>query len=134
MNFFIFISYINTLNWIGFFKKYQVIRKFVMLTQIWSTFYIKTNIYITALTPFSSIFTVLIFCKVCCFATSLFRDPKHFVFTSGIFQETQVCQNMVPTWTGKPGKMGKLFSSQGILHRLEKSGNLQKNTGKVREI
>ena len=46
MNFLIFISYINTLNLIGFFKKYQVIRKFVTLTQIWSTFYVKPTLYI----------------------------------------------------------------------------------------
>ena len=44
---------------------------------------------------------------------------------------------MVPTWTGKPGIIGKLFQSgksQGILHRLEKSGKFGQNTGKVREI
>ena len=35
---------------------------------------------------------------------------------------------MVPTRTGKPGKMGKLFrsgKSWGILHRLEKSGKFR---------
>ena len=36
----------------------------------------------------------------------------------------------VPTGTGKPGKMGA-FSSQGILFRLEKSGNFTLNTGEV---
>ena len=35
---------------------------------------------------------------------------------------------MVPTWTGKPGKMRKTFSSQG-----KKSGNFDQ-TGKVREF
>ena len=41
---------------------------------------------------------------------------------------------MVPTGTGnqgKPGKNGKTFSSQGILSRLEKSGNFTLNTGKT---
>ena len=40
---------------------------------------------------------------------------------------------MVPTWTGKPGKMRKL-SSQGILNRLEKSGNFAQNAGKMRKF
>ena len=34
---------------------------------------------------------------------------------------------MVPTWTGKPGKMGKLFPVR------EKSGDFEQ-TGKVREF
>ena len=43
----------------------------------------------------------------------------------------------VPTLTGKPGKMGRHFQSgksQGILNRLEKSGKITQNTGKVREF
>ena len=42
----------------------------------------------------------------------------------------------VPTRTGKPGKMGRHFfqsgKSQGILNRLEKSGKITQNTGKLR--
>ena len=41
---------------------------------------------------------------------------------------------MVPTGTGnqeKTWKNGKAFSSQGILSRLEKSGNFAQNTGKT---
>ena len=35
-------------------------------------------------------------------------------------------------WTsGKTWKNGKAFSSQGILLRLEKSGNFTQNTGKI---
>ena len=44
---------------------------------------------------------------------------------------------MVPTRTGKPGKMRKLFQSgksQGILNIPEKSGNFTQNTGKMREF
>ena len=44
---------------------------------------------------------------------------------------------MVPTWTGKPGKMRKNFQSgksKRILNRLKKSGNFTQNTGKMREI
>ena len=41
---------------------------------------------------------------------------------------------MVPTWTGRPGKNGKTFSSQGILIRLEKSGKFTQNAGKVRKF
>ena len=44
---------------------------------------------------------------------------------------------MVPTWTGKPGKWENFFQlgkSQGLLNRLEKSGNITQNTGKVIEI
>ena len=43
----------------------------------------------------------------------------------------------VPTHTGKPGKMGSIFQSgksQGILNRLEKSGKITQNTGKLREF
>ena len=40
---------------------------------------------------------------------------------------------MVPTQTGKPGKMGEHFSV-GILLRLEKSGNFAQNTGKSEKI
>ena len=40
---------------------------------------------------------------------------------------------MVPTWTGKHGKVGNIFS-QGILKRLEKSWNFTQNTAKVREF
>ena len=46
---------------------------------------------------------------------------------------------MVPTGTGKQGKPGKwegIFQSgksQGILSRLEKSGNFTQNTGKIRK-
>ena len=36
---------------------------------------------------------------------------------------------MVPTQTGNL-ENGKTFSSQGILHRLEKSGKFGQNTGK----
>ena len=45
--------------------------------------------------------------------------------------------NVVPTRTGKPGKMRKLFpvkESQGIWNRLEKSGNFAQNSGKMRGI
>ena len=41
---------------------------------------------------------------------------------------------MVPTRTGKPGKWDTIFQSgksQGILIRLEKSGNFTQNTGKL---
>ena len=47
---------------------------------------------------------------------------------------------MVPTGTGnqgKPGKMGRHFpvrKSQGILSRLEKSGNFAQNTGKQENL
>ena len=44
---------------------------------------------------------------------------------------------MVPTWTGKPGKWENIFQSgksQGILNRLEKSGNCTQNTRKLREV
>ena len=46
---------------------------------------------------------------------------------------------MVPTRTGKQGKLKKwegIFQSgksQGILSRLEKSGNFTQNTGKIRK-
>ena len=43
---------------------------------------------------------------------------------------------MVPTWTGKLEKWENIVQSgkrQGIFNRLEKSGNVTKNTGKVRE-
>ena len=43
---------------------------------------------------------------------------------------------MVPTGTGKSGIMGRHFQSgksQGILSRLEKSGNFTQNTGKIRK-
>ena len=42
----------------------------------------------------------------------------------------------VPTRTGKPGKNGKTFSSQGklgILNRLEKSGKSQGKSQKILE-
>ena len=35
--------------------------------------------------------------------------------------------------SGKTWKNGKAFSSQGILSRLEKSGNFTQNTGKIRK-
>ena len=35
--------------------------------------------------------------------------------------------------SGKTWKNGKAFSSQGILSRLEKSGNFPQNTGKIRK-
>ena len=44
---------------------------------------------------------------------------------------------MVPTWTGKPGKIRKPFpvkEKSGILNRLEKLGNFTQNTGKMREF
>ena len=44
---------------------------------------------------------------------------------------------MAPTWTGKPRKLENFFQSgksQGILNRLEKSGNFTQNTGKMREF
>ena len=57
-----------------------------------------------------------------------------------LFKESQDgLQPMVPTWTGKqgkPGKMGRHFQSrksQGILSRLEKSGDFPQNTGKIRK-
>ena len=56
------------------------------------------------------------------------------VFSQSCLQ-CEVC--MVPTLTGKPGNVRKLFQSgksQGILNRLEKSGNCTKNTGKMREF
>ena len=34
----------------------------------------------------------------------------------------------------KTWKNGKAFSSQGILNRLEKSGKITQNTGKLREF
>ena len=43
-------------------------------------------------------------------------------------------KRMVPTGTGKPGKMGRHFpvrESQGILPRLEKSQNFTQNIGKI---
>ena len=43
----------------------------------------------------------------------------------------------VPTLTGKPEKNGKAFSSQGKvreLYRLEKSGKMTQNTGKLKEF
>ena len=43
--------------------------------------------------------------------------------------------NRVPTRTGKPGKMGRHFPVRerpGILNRLEKSGKITQNTGKIR--
>ena len=40
---------------------------------------------------------------------------------------------MVPTRTGKPGKTGEHFASQGILLRLEESENFTQNTGKIRK-
>ena len=43
----------------------------------------------------------------------------------------------VPTRTGKPGKWEGIFQSgksQGILNRLEKSGKITQNTGKLREF
>ena len=46
MNFFIFFVYINTLNRVEIFEKYEIIKKIVMLKLIWSTFYVKTDIYI----------------------------------------------------------------------------------------
>ena len=46
MNFVIFFVYINTLNRVEIFEKYKIIKKIVTLTLIWSTFYIKTDIYI----------------------------------------------------------------------------------------
>ena len=46
MIFFIFFVYINTLNRGEIFEKYEIIKKIIMLTLIWSTFYIKTDIYI----------------------------------------------------------------------------------------
>ena len=45
--------------------------------------------------------------------------------------------HMVPTYTGKPGNWENFFQSgksQGILSRLEKSGNFTQNTRKVREF
>ena len=44
---------------------------------------------------------------------------------------------MVPTWTGKPGKMGEHFQpgeSWEILPRLEKSGNFPKILEKSEKI
>ena len=44
---------------------------------------------------------------------------------------------MVPTWTGKPGKMRTFFQSgksQTILNKLEMSGNFTQNTGKIGEF
>ena len=38
---------------------------------------------------------------------------------------------MVPTWTGK--NLGRAFSRQGNLLRLEKSGNFTQNTGKIKK-
>ena len=44
----------------------------------------------------------------------------------------------VPTRTGKPEKMGRHFSvrekSRGILNRLEKSGKISQNTGKLKQF
>ena len=43
---------------------------------------------------------------------------------------------MVPTRTGKSGKWEGIFQSgksQGILSRLEKSGNFTQNRGKIRK-
>ena len=43
----------------------------------------------------------------------------------------------VNTRTGKPGKMGRHFpvrENQGILNRLEKSGKITQNTGKLGEF
>ena len=43
-------------------------------------------------------------------------------------------QSMVPTWTGKPGKMRKLFpvreKSGNFKQTKKKSGNFTQNTGK----
>ena len=45
---------------------------------------------------------------------------------------------MVPTLTGKPGKMGKHFpvreKSENCVNRLEKSGNFTQNIGKLGEF
>ena len=50
------------------------------------------------------------------------------------YKFTRFVIHMVPTRTGKTGNLnnGKEFSSQGILLRLEKSGNFTQNTGKIR--
>ena len=43
--------------------------------------------------------------------------------------------SMVPTRTGKKGKLFPVREkSQGILNRLEKSGNFTQNTGKIRKF
>ena len=39
----------------------------------------------------------------------------------------------VPTWTGKMGRHFPVRESQGILNRLEKSGKITQNTGKLSE-
>ena len=40
----------------------------------------------------------------------------------------------VPTRTGKPGVIFQSGKSQGILNRLEKSGKITQNTGKLKEF
>ena len=45
--------------------------------------------------------------------------------------------NRVPTQTGKPEKWEGIFQSgksRGILNRLEKSGQITQNTGKIQGI
>ena len=50
---------------------------------------------------------------------------------------TYKCSIRVPTRTGKPGKMGRYFpvkEKSGILNRLENSGKITQDTGKVKEF
>ena len=55
----------------------------------------------------------------------------------GKFKKIWTILLRVPTRTGKPGKMRRHFpvrESQGILNRLEKSGKITRNTGKIRKF
>ena len=54
-------------------------------------------------------------------------------------QNNQYCDvhiHVVQTYSGFPLGLenGKAFSSQGILNRLEKSGKITQNTGKMRKF
>ena len=47
------------------------------------------------------------------------------------------CQFTVPTWTGKPGKMGRHFpvrEKSGNFDQTGKAGKMTQNTGKFRKI
>ena len=53
------------------------------------------------------------------------------------FGAPNICMTRVPTRTGKPGKMGRHFpvrEKSGNLVRLEKSGKITQNTGKIWEF
>ena len=65
-------------------------------------------------------------------AAKLYQVTTYFYLTA-----PQLGEDRVPTRTGNLEKMGGIFQSgksQGILHRLEKSGKITQNTRKVREV